>query len=255
MDDVKQASRSPALRVEGQEGIPKYVLLRNTLLEEIASGRWGPGDRLPAEDQLAEMTSLSVGTVQRSLRMLVDEGRLVRRHGTGTFVASEQRPLNAPFQHCRFIDEATGQTLPIFSRVVRRRELGPQETGRWSKHVPGDRVVCLERTFSIDHEFMLYTHLYFDRARLPELATMQKEALNGVSLKDLLSREYHLTIARYDEKLSVRVFPDEVCKAIKAGPKTAGAVLELVAYDRRGAAVYFQDFFIPPNERRLLITA
>jgi GntR family transcriptional regulator len=255
MNDVKPASRTPALRVAGQEGIPKYVLLRNTLLEEIAAGRWGPGDRLPAEDQLAEMTSLSVGTVQRSLKMLVDEGRLVRRHGTGTFVASEQRPLNAPFQHCRFIDEATGQLLPIFSRVVRRHVVKPPQTGRWTRHVPGDRVVCLERTFSIDHEFMLYTHLYFDSARLPALATGEKEALNGVSLKELLAREFNLAISRYDEKLSVREFPEHVCRAIKVKPGTAGAVLELVAYDRRGDAVYFQDFFIPPNERRLLISA
>jgi GntR family transcriptional regulator len=255
MDDVKQASRPPALRVAGEEGVPKYVLLRNTLLEEIAAGRWGPGDRLPAEDQLAGMTALSVGTVQRSLRMLVDEGRLVRRHGTGTFVATEQRPLNAPFQHCRFVDESTGQLLPIFSRVVRRHAVKPQETGRWSKHVPGERVVCLELTFSIAHEFMLYTHLYFDSTRLPQLATVEKAALDGVSLKDLLSREYHLAIARYDERLAVREFPEHVCRAIKVKPGTAGAVLELVAYDRRGAAVYFQDFFIPPNERRLLITA
>lgn len=72
------------IRMRRQEGVPKYVMLRNALAEEIACGRWGPGDKLPAEDVLATMTSLSLGTVQRSLRMLVEEGRLVRRHGNRT---------------------------------------------------------------------------------------------------------------------------------------------------------------------------
>jgi hypothetical protein len=35
--------------------------------------------------------------------------------------------------------------------------------------------------------------------------------------------------------------------------RTSGAVLEIVARDRQGGAVYFQDLFIPPNERRLFI--
>jgi hypothetical protein len=30
-------------------------------------------------------------------------------------------------------------------------------------------------------------------------------------------------------------------------------VLEIYAYDRRGDAVYFQDLFLPPNQRRLQI--
>lgn len=241
------------IRMRRQEGVPKYAMLRNALAEEIASGRWAHGEKLPAEDVLAMMTSLSLGTVQRSLRMLVEEGRLVRRHGTGTFVADQEAPLGAPFQHCRFIDDATGKVLPIFSKVVRRRRV--DQEGPWTRHLPGSPIVCLERTFSINHEFALYTHLYFEGGRLPELATIDAKALNGVSIKDLLSRELHLHISRYSQKLSIRCFPDYVCKAIKARPKTSGGVMELVAYDRRGEAVYFQDFFIPPNPRRLLVGA
>jgi GntR family transcriptional regulator len=244
-------SAAQRIRMRRQEGVPKYLLLRNSLAEEIASGRWRSGDKLPAEDALATMTSLSLGTVQRSLRMLVEEGRLVRRHGTGTFVADQEAPLGAPFQHCRFIDEASGKVLPIFSKGVRRR-LVDQE-GPWTAHLPAGPIVCLERTFSINREFALYTHLYFEAERLPKLAAVDARALNGVSIKDLLSRELHIYISRYSQKLSIRCFPNYVCKTLKVRPKTSGGVMELVAYDRRGEAVYFQDFFIPPNPRRLLL--
>ena len=36
---------------------------------------------------------------------------------------------------------------------------------------------------------------------------------------------------------------------------TAGAVLEIAAYDRAGEAVYLQDLFVPPSPRRLFIAS
>lgn len=252
MTDLNSIRMVNALHAAQQSGIPKYLLLRNYLAEEIGSGRLPAGTRLPGEDELAKLSTLSLGTVQRSLRMLVEEGRLVRKHGIGTFVAEMPAKMQAPFQHCRFIDEATGQLLPIFSKVVRRRAV--PETGPWSTYLPGDKITCIERLFSIADEFILYTHLYFDAAVFPQLVTLETNKLNGANMKDLLAQEFHHPLAGFAEQLSVRVFPDYVCKAIKVSCGTSGGVLEIVASDIRGDVMYFQDLFIPPNRRRLLIT-
>ena len=252
MEDKSHQSMATALRVAQQNGVPKYQLLRNYLLEEIANGRWAAGAKLPPEDALAEMTTFSLGTVQRSLRMLVDEGRLVRKHGTGTFVAEGQAIMHAPFQHCRFVDEATGELLPIFSKVVRRRSI--KENGPWSAHLASPHLVCIERLFSISNEFVIYTHLYFDGALFPKLTTLETKKLNGANFKDLLAREFHHPLTKFSEQLSVRAFPAYVCKAIKVEPDTSGCVMEIFGYDRRGDAMYFQDLFIPPNGRRLQVS-
>lgn len=252
MDPVNDQGMARALRVAQQQGLPKYLVLRNYLAQEIVNGRWQAGAKLPPEDALAEMTALSLGTVQRSLRMLVDEGRLVRKHGTGTFVTESQAMMQAPFQHCRFYDDATGQLLPIFSKVVRRRTV--KEDGPWSAHLRGGKLMCIERLFSIANEFVIYTHVYLDGAMFPELATLDTEKLNGANFKDLLAREFHHPLSRFSEKLAVRRFPPYVCKAIKVKAETSGAVMEIFAYDRHGDAMYFQDLFIPPNERRLQVT-
>lgn len=58
----------------------------------------------------------------------------------------------------------------------------------------------------------------------------------------------------FTEMLSVRVFPDYVCRAVSVPTATSGAVLNMIAYDQVGDAVYFQDLFVPPNERRLVVT-
>lgn len=53
----------------------------------------------------------------------------------------------------------------------------------------------------------------------------------------------------------MKVFPTHVCEAIGVKPKTSGAVLEIVARDRQGDAVYFQELFVPPTKRRLHIAS
>lgn len=233
-------------------GVPKYLQLRNSLAGAISDGRWKAGARFPTEDRLTEATGMSLGTVQKALKTLADEGLVVRRQGMGTFVAKSESPMNAPFYHCRFLGD-DGEVLPIFSRFVRRHAVAGK--GEWSRHLDGRHATCIERVFSINNEFSIYTQLYFDALRLPMLAKAPAAKLNGANLKSLITREAHLPLARFSENLVVAVFPAHVCEAIGVKPRTSGAVLEIVASDRQGAPVYFQELFVPPTGRRMFIAA
>ena len=231
--------------------VPKYQQLRQSLAAEISSGKRKPGSRIPSEEQLIVASGMSLGTVQQALRALADDGLVVRRHGSGTFVSSGEAPMNAPFYHCRFLED-DGSVLPIFSQFVRRKPARGE--GGWSAHLGNEAIVCIERTFSINREFSIYTHLYFDARRLPALAESPTARLSGVNVKALIAAEHHIALARFAETMRVAKFPDAVCKAIDVARGTSGAVLEIVARDRKGAAVYFQDLFIPPTDRRLFIS-
>ncbi len=57
------------------------------LRELIARGAYQPGDRLPAERELAEGLRVSRPTVREAVRRLTDAGLLRPRRGSGTFVA------------------------------------------------------------------------------------------------------------------------------------------------------------------------
>ncbi len=232
------------------EGLPRYRRLRNELAARIAEGAWKAGERLPAEDRIAQATGLSLGTVQRALRVLAEDGLLVRRHGSGTFVSDREPPMNAPFQHCRFLDD-DGRQLPIYSKFVSRHPAGSE--GPWRRVLPEGEITCLERTFSIHHEFTIYTHLWFDARRLPVLASVPPAKLEGANLKALIASEHRVEFARFDETMTVRAFPEALCRAIGVKGRTAGAVLEIAAFDRRGEAVYLQDLWIPPSPRRLFV--
>ncbi len=54
----------------------------------ILSGQLKPGDRLPAERELADQVGVSRPSVRAGLRSLAALGVLESRHGTGTFITS-----------------------------------------------------------------------------------------------------------------------------------------------------------------------
>src|SRR5690606_28470240 len=72
-----------------QSGVPGplYLKLRQTLEDAITSGKLNYGDALPAERDLADHANVSRVTVRKAVDDLVKDGLLVRRHGSGTFVA------------------------------------------------------------------------------------------------------------------------------------------------------------------------
>lgn len=69
------------------EGTPLYLQLARSLREHISSGGIDPGSALPSERDLSEMAGLSRVTIRKGIEQLIEEGVLVRKQGSGTFVA------------------------------------------------------------------------------------------------------------------------------------------------------------------------
>ncbi|HKS49845.1 MAG TPA: GntR family transcriptional regulator, partial [Amycolatopsis sp.] len=61
-------------------------LTTSQLHDQITSGTWPVGSRIPAETELAEMLGVGRSTVREAIRALVHIGLLEARQGTGTFV-------------------------------------------------------------------------------------------------------------------------------------------------------------------------
>lgn len=69
------------------EGVALYIQVRETLRDQIKQGLLEPGQKLPAEDELAAQFGVSRMTLRQGITDLIDEGVLWRRRGVGTFVA------------------------------------------------------------------------------------------------------------------------------------------------------------------------
>ncbi|MGV2903977.1 GntR family transcriptional regulator [Microbacterium sp. AGC62] len=67
---------------------PLFVSLAQQLRDRIAAGEWSQGERLPPEATLAATHAVGINTVRRAVGMLVDDGVVVRRQGSGTYVSA-----------------------------------------------------------------------------------------------------------------------------------------------------------------------
>ncbi len=107
---------------------PLYQQLANRLRQQIASGVFRPGDRLPSEDALCEEYGISRITVRAALDQLVDAGLLWRKRGKGTFVTKRQ--VDHELIHLTdFVEDMAASGLLPASRVT-----------YWGEETVGDEI-------------------------------------------------------------------------------------------------------------------
>lgn len=70
---------------------PLFEQLVFRLQEAVARGDLAPGDRVPSVRELAGSLAINPNTVGRAISELVSRGVLVRKQGSGCFVAEQPR--------------------------------------------------------------------------------------------------------------------------------------------------------------------
>ncbi|MBX3645279.1 MAG: GntR family transcriptional regulator [Rubrivivax sp.] len=241
----------------GMQGRPKYVRLREALRSAVDAGHWLPGARLPSDSDLTRLTGFSLGTVQRALRELADGGVVVRSQGSGTYAAERGGAIDAPL-HLRFRGSVDGEPtfLPLYPKVLSRtRAQGSGAWSAWLRPEAGTDIVRIDRQLSVNGEFIVFNRFYFDAHEFPDLATRPLASLDGANLKQLLGEAVSMPISDVEQHVSFVKFDAGACKAMGVKPGTSGLLLESAAAAGRSSPVYFLESFIPPNDRRLDVSA
>ncbi|AVQ82712.1 MULTISPECIES: histidine utilization repressor [unclassified Variovorax] len=81
-----------------------YAQVKDHISRKIQDGTWPPGHRLPSEHELVAQFGMARMTVNRALRELVEQGRIVRVAGVGSFVA-ENKPQSTLLQIANIASE------------------------------------------------------------------------------------------------------------------------------------------------------
>ncbi|WP_068315109.1 GntR family transcriptional regulator [Polycladidibacter hongkongensis] len=92
--DPHAISKIFARETWGAEGGPLYLQLVGRITTGIHTGALPHGAALPTERDLANMTEVSRVTVRKAIAELVNQGVLVQRQGSGTFVAPKVEQLD-----------------------------------------------------------------------------------------------------------------------------------------------------------------
>ena len=103
------------------EAQPLYARVKDHILENIRSGAWEAGRRVPSENELVESFRISRMTANRALRELTAEGFLSRVPGVGTFV--KEAPALSSLMELRNIAEEIAQRGHRYSSRLLRKEI------------------------------------------------------------------------------------------------------------------------------------
>jgi GntR family transcriptional regulator of arabinose operon len=119
--DFSIVAKSPVKNVK-----TRHREVFDTLLGQITSGQFRPGDRLPTETELAKTFSASRATVARAMRELKGRGLLNRQRGGGTRIAVPDEGMRialfAPFApNANTLGYVGGQIHTHLSDLASRR--------------------------------------------------------------------------------------------------------------------------------------
>jgi GntR family transcriptional regulator len=100
-------------------GVARYYQLYELLSGALHDGTIPAGSTLPSEPELVTRYRVSRTTVRRALARLEDEGRIVRRRGSGTFARHTRETARLTLNLHEFYDEVS--RLPAGTSVVTLR--------------------------------------------------------------------------------------------------------------------------------------
>lgn len=72
---------------------PPYLRIADQIRQRVTEGEWTPGDRLPSRAHLAAEYSVGDNVVRRAQELLISQGILEGRAGSGTYVAEPRQRL------------------------------------------------------------------------------------------------------------------------------------------------------------------
>jgi GntR family transcriptional regulator len=157
---------APPRASDGFAREPKYYSVKRHLLEIIE--QLAPGSPVPTERLLMRELGTSRSTVRQALAELVGEGRLVRRQGSGTFVAEPK--VSWPLRMTSFTEQAaaTGHAASTTLLDARRDTANPEAAERLGLR-PGAAVHRISRLRLVDDVPMAIETSHLPAARFPGL--------------------------------------------------------------------------------------
>jgi GntR family transcriptional regulator len=207
---------------------PAHTQIEAALETAIDRGRLSPGDRLPAERDLAERYGVSRMTLRQALGALEQRGRLVRSKGRygGTFVAESKLELTgtaALSDQLRGLGLAAG--ADVLSAVERDAEPGEAQLG--------PRVYAIERVRLANGEPVALERGAYSVDAYPGLLD---EPLEG-SLYELIRTMYDEVPVRAVERLEPGLASPEEAEALGIEPGAPVMLVDRTAYSAAGRAV------------------
>jgi GntR family transcriptional regulator len=207
--------------------VPRYYQLKEILSKRIQSGEFQPGDQFPTDKDLCHEYSLSRGTVRRAVDMLVEEGRLRREQGRGTFV-SPTKLSPVFFRLADFAEEMRERGREPSTELLRVQVIPASQEISARLQIPeGEKVIEICRLRLADGKPIAFETRHLASRLCPRLVD---EDLEQQSIHSLLIDKYNIPLIRACHTIEARVLSEEEAELLQVEPGSAGFSVDRVTY-------------------------
>jgi GntR family transcriptional regulator len=170
--------------------LPKYFKIYEELLNQIREGKYKENDLFPSDTELVKKYDVSRGTVREAIKLLFQQGYLVREQGKGTFVTYKKIQQN-PDRLIGFTELMRQHNLKPSATLIEKEVVHPPANiSQMMKLSSNQKVVRIVRLRFGNNQPLIIERSYFNFDLFEPLIN---EDIEKNSIFDLL---YDLTITR-----------------------------------------------------------
>lgn len=221
--------------IDKSSAIPLYLQLVDIILEQIKSGTYNEGEKIPSERELSETFNISRATVRQALSELEKQKDIYKIHGKGNFVSSHKinQDLNGFYSFSNeMIKLGKIPGNKILNLIL--KEAGSVIATKLNIH-PNEKIFILNRVRLADNEALMYETTYLPQWRFEEISESDIE-LNG--LYNLMKNKYGVSISYAEESFSPCILNENDSLFLNAVPGDCGMILERYTFEKSNVIEY-----------------
>ena len=225
------------------EKIANYIAIKNEMEQMIHTGQFKVGQKLPSETDMAKRFNVSRETFRSSIRLLEQAGKVIIKHGVGTFITN---PL--PMIPCSL------ETLTKITDLIENANLTEDEqqdftnittcTPEWADKLQIEQnslVVFHQRIRMANHEPVVLSQNIMPKDLVKD--AFEKKPLTG-SLTEFLENECQIKTMLSDTELTVPLHTDPLSQKLLIHPNTTVLLMKQIHYDEFNSPVMYScDYF------------
>lgn len=222
----------------------KYELAYRTILQRLKTGSYPVGGRIPTESELADQFSVSRVTIRHALEMLVQDGYLESRQGSGYRVLT----ISPTSDTCltSFTDAMLRAGRMVQSQLLSIEQLSPGAAGCEHLHpdLADQPVIRVRRLRIVDDVPRMLVNTFASVAVLGSASPADfPEVGPNQSILRILANRFGLVWGAACEDVTPVLAGPDLAAMFGVSPETPILRQSCSAFDEAGKAVFHEDVF------------
>ena len=203
--------------IDKNSPLPIYYQIEEEIKQKIDAGTFVTGETIPSERELSEVYEVSRMTVRQSITNLVQEGRLYRVKGRGTFVA-EQKIEQSLMKMTSFTEDMIRRGMVSKNKILHFEVIpAPADVSRKLSIKEGREVYDIQRIRYADERPMAIERTYIPVELVPQ---MDESAVFG-SLYAYIEQHHPYKIGKAMQEIEATIAGDDQAELLEIASGSA----------------------------------